>query len=1399
MPFKFIENKGQVINQNKRPNSKVLFLVSNPAVNIQLRDGGFSYDSYILNHKGYQFSKARSAIGIKNQLSSIFEFHRIDLDFLGLNQNYEILTYDSSDDYLNYYTTGTPLEGITFVHSYQKIIYKNIYPNIDVEFIMDDKNGFKYNIVIYPGGVIEDIQIRISGATCEVSKDGSALLNNNFSQIIEKILSSFYYQGDKKVNVTTKFHNIKKNILGLSVMENVPNSTILFIDPVPERLWSTYYGGNDQDIGGYCTVDLLGNVYLCGETSSANNIATEGSHQSTIGSNNGDAFLAKFDFAGQRQWATYYGGDNSDAGHCCIANANSIYLVGQTASSNNISTPGSHQPSLFGSSFDGFIARFNIDGIRLWGSYYGGLNVDEIYSITIDDSSFLYFCGNTQSPSNIATPGSHQSTIGGMYDGFLVKFDSTGQRIWGTYYGGTSQDYCYSVASFESDKIYLGGETWSINNISTPGSFQPTLSGLDAFLVRFNNNGERIWGTYFGGTGNESGKSVATDTAGLVLLAGRTNSPSGLTTSGSFQSVYGGGSNDGFLSYFNDNGQRLMCTYYGGSSTDYINACTVSSNGSTYFTGRTGSTNNIASTNVFQDTLYADLDAFLVKFDYITGRQWGTYFGAESFEEGKSISVFIDDTIPNIYIAGQTSSTSNLSTLGSQQYTYGGGLYDTFLALFKDCEIPDSAGTITGLDTVCIPALSVSYTVQAIPTATTYLWSLPSGAIITSGQNTPSITIDFGIGSISGYISVHGINSCGEGDSAYLYVVVNPRPIPTIIGCDTICEGLSCTYYTDSGRSQYQWDLSTDGTVIAGGTQTDTSVAIQWNFFGNQWLSVNYTDTNGCEAISPSIFNVEVTPGDSISVDISSSIDSICEGSSVTFTAQTLNTGTNPLFQWFINGVDTNHNDSILTYIPTQSDTVFCIITSFEPCRSNNPDISNTQIINVLPILPVSINISASENPVCIHDSVTYTGVAMNGGLNPGYQWHINGNPIGTNVSNYSNVPSNGDQVYCLLTSTEQCTTNNPATSDTITMIVNPLLPVGITISASTNPVCEGSLVTFTSISTNGGSSPNYQWQVNGINTGTNSPNFTYNPVNGGLVSCTLTSNAECVTNNPATSNTINMSVGESPYVNFAICFDTITTLNAKPFKLKGGIPLGGTYSGNGTSWTSETGWTFNPSNAGTGIHSVTYSFTNLFNCSNNATRTISVVNPALLTCGDSLTDIRDNKKYPTVQIGSQCWLAMNLNHGQQIGGSSAQMDNCMVEKYCYNDIQANCTQYGALYQWDELMCYEDAEEIQGLCPPGWHVPSEADWNQLFAVYQGNAFAGSPLRYTGYSGFNVLLAGVEFFNQNHRFADFASIMWSSTSHGPYKAWSHGLNEYNYSVSYYPSYRSNAFSVRCVRD
>jgi uncharacterized protein (TIGR02145 family) len=293
-----------------------------------------------------------------------------------------------------------------------------------------------------------------------------------------------------------------------------------------------------------------------------------------------------------------------------------------------------------------------------------------------------------------------------------------------------------------------------------------------------------------------------------------------------------------------------------------------------------------------------------------------------------------------------------------------------------------------------------------------------------------------------------------------------------------------------------------------------------------------------------------------------------------------------------------------------------------------------------------------------------------------------------------------------------------------------------------------------------------------------------------------MTSNLSCVSGNPASSNKIILSGALAPVVTFTACFDTITTLNAKPIKLKGGIPLNGIYSGPGVN--PATGL-FTPSTAGIGTKTITYTYTNAALCSAIKTRSIQVVAAPLFTCGNNLTDIRDNKVYPTIQIGSQCWMAANLNYGNPVPGNQHQRDNCINEKYCYQDLSVNCNVQGANYQWDELIRYDDTPGSQGLCPPGWHVPTEAEWQILFANWTNNAFAGAPLKYSGYSGFNALLSGVRHLNVQWDFQNFATFFWSSTPNGPLRAWSHAMNDYDPSVSLYPSLRTNAFSVRCLKD
>jgi hypothetical protein len=174
---------------------------------------------------------------------------------------------------------------------------------------------------------------------------------------------------------------------------------------------------------------------------------------------------------------------------------------------------------------------------------------------------------------------------------------------------------------------------------------------------------------------------------------------------------------------------------------------------------------------------------------------------------------------------------------------------------------------------------------------------------------------------------------------------------------------------------------------------------------------------------------------------------------------------------------------------------------------------------------------------------------------------------------------------------------------------------------------------------------------------------------------------------NGAISPTFPILVNPNPIVSYTVCTDSITTPNARIIPLREGIPLGGTWSGSGVNPVAGT---FNPATAGIGTHTITYTYSNVYSCNSTASRTISVVNPGLFVCGGQLHDVRDNKKYNTVQIGTQCWMSESLNYGSGITSTQNQFDNCTPEKYCFGNNPANCLSYGGFYQWDELMAYSN-------------------------------------------------------------------------------------------------------------
>lgn len=399
------------------------------------------------------------------------------------------------------------------------------------------------------------------------------------------------------------------------------------------RQWGTYYGGSDTDMAHHCAVDNAGNVYLAGATASLSNIAS-GGHQNTHGAGGNDAFLVKFDAGGTRIWGTYYGGGAGERGfYCATDNSGNVYLCGETASATQIASNG-HQ-NTYSNGNEAFLVKFNASGTRLWGTYYGGSGGESGEACIVDGSGNVYLAGFTTSTSGIAS-GGFQNTLGGSTDAFLAKFNANGTRQWGTYYGSTDADNGWSCAVDGSGNLYLAGNTASSSGIASGGHQNTYGGAPgDGFLVKFNSAGNRQWATYYGGAGDERAYSCAVDNNGDVFIGGHTSSQSGIASDG-FQNTYGGGASDAFLAKFNAAGVRTWATYYGGAGHEGGNhtgiygysgvRCAVDADGNALLTGSTTSSADIASGG-HQNTFGGTRDAFLVKFAGDPGIATGSIVG----------------------------------------------------------------------------------------------------------------------------------------------------------------------------------------------------------------------------------------------------------------------------------------------------------------------------------------------------------------------------------------------------------------------------------------------------------------------------------------------------------------------------------------------------------------------------------------------------------------------------------------------------------------------------------------------------------------------------------------------------------------------------------------------------
>ncbi|MBI2271758.1 MAG: SBBP repeat-containing protein [Bacteroidetes bacterium] len=594
----FTPNKGQIADVNGKQCPDVLYKGDGGGADIYLRKTGISY---VYTNMGLVIHEIEEQIedlikagtltqteGQKKKDELLqkepIKMHRVDMDFANCNKNITTQYEDLVDGYSNYYYANCP-QGITYVNQYNKVTYKNMYKGIDVAYYGNKETGIKYDIIVQPGADPNQIKLRWMGTeSLHLNSEGHLVIKTSINEFTESIPKVYQNINGKIVDIKTSYslsfgEARSEGSNSLFIKEGQEDFFVSFsfgegwdeAFPLIIDPWATYYGGNTFEYSSDIANDNMGNVLIAGYTYSSNFPVSSGAFQFANAGGISDCFIVKFTPTGIRMWSTYYGGAGFDRGKSIASDLwGNVYLAGEASSTTGIASGGFQNVCQGGGffGFDAFLVKFNGAGVRIWGTYYGGSTFSEYGNgVAVDVAGNSYLVGITGSSVGIAF-GGFQNILNGSTDAFLVKFNGAGTRIWATYYGGSGFDRANNVTIDFSGNIYVIGITTSTTGMTAGNGFQNSYGGIqDGFLVKFNSAGNRIWDTYYGGTGTDSALSVTTDLLGNVYLAGTTNSLSNIALGG-FQNIYGGGALDAFLVKFNGLGNRIWATYCGGSGDE---------------------------------------------------------------------------------------------------------------------------------------------------------------------------------------------------------------------------------------------------------------------------------------------------------------------------------------------------------------------------------------------------------------------------------------------------------------------------------------------------------------------------------------------------------------------------------------------------------------------------------------------------------------------------------------------------------------------------------------------------------------------------------------------------------------------------------------------------------------
>ena len=620
--FEFVENKGQW-------DSRVKFKGELSSGAFFLRNTGFTVllhhptDLRALLHRDHG-SPATAGKKVldkdhgpdRDRTALTLRSHSYNVQFIGANLAPQLLPEKPLPSFNNYFIGNDPSKWASNVKLYHAIVYKNIYPNIDVRYYSDN-DKLKYDLIVHPGGDVNKIVLKYEGATSLSIRNRELIIKTSVGNVKEQY--PYSYQSDPKSGrkeIITDYVLGPGNTVKFNVRNHNPAATLV-IDP--SLVFSSFTGSPANQYGFTATPAPDGSLFSGGIVFAPGFPTTPGAYQGTYrggGIDGIDIGIMKFSPNGaQRLYATYLGGGNDEYPHSLFSDPQgNLVVMGRTYSGDTY--PGRLEGT--GGGADIIVTKLNAAGSALIGSMrIGGNGLD---GVNIEDIQQT----QNQFPNSLIRNYGDDSRSEVILDGL---------------------NNIYVAAQTKSDSFPIRG-----------GGFQPLRAGgQDGVVLKISPNCDALlWSSYLGGNKDDGAFVLSLNpVTGNLYVAGATASddfPGNMA--GTIGTSYAGAAADGFVAIINPSGTALLqSTYLGTAGIDIIYGIQFDQRGFPYVMGTCRNGTWPVTTNVLFSNPGSSQFVSKLRPD-LSGYVYSTVFGSGSPIPNMSPVAFLVDRCENVYISG---------------------------------------------------------------------------------------------------------------------------------------------------------------------------------------------------------------------------------------------------------------------------------------------------------------------------------------------------------------------------------------------------------------------------------------------------------------------------------------------------------------------------------------------------------------------------------------------------------------------------------------------------------------------------------------------------------------------------------------------------------------------------